>query len=177
MCGLRGWIANAHEYPAAGGACAAGAVHLSPPFLLRKNPRSVPTYTVVVCLGSIAIDRTKPSTRSRPLGLGRPRFVARQWRPPSEVLKTPIPVPAYTVDGTCGSIASANAQWPWRKFSTRRHVAPPSRVLKMALIAPAYKTLGFDGCTASWTTSCLENRLVQLSAPSVLLKTPSSVAT
>src|SRR5713226_7793509 len=77
------------------------SLHLAPPSVLFHTPRpSVPAYRVEGCPRSIARDTTGMPLRPVPL----------QLVPPFVVLKTPLGVPAYSVSGSPGLIASASTE-------------------------------------------------------------------
>src|SRR5262245_42731832 len=93
---------------------------------------------VVGIAGSISTEQTWSDTPA-----------VLQVVPPSTLLKSPEPVPAYTVVGVTGAIARATVPWV-RPVAVQ--VVPPSILLKTPRSAPAKTVAGVEGSLlTTWT--------------------------
>src|SRR5216684_2419739 len=110
------------------------------------------------------------------LGITNPVFV--QVAPPLMLLKTPLKLPTYNVEGVRGSITRALIERVPRPLLMAVQDSPPFVLLNIpASLVPAYTVwlVGIVGSTANAVTLGLvrpELLAVQVAAPSALRKNP-----
>src|SRR5262245_20447534 len=98
--------------------------HMPPPFVVLKippdDPRTVPAYSVLVAVGSMAMEKTIESS---------PVLMGVHEPPPTVLTATPPTPPAYTVAGDDGSTTSVVTRMGRSPPVSGDQLAPPSTVL------------------------------------------------
>src|SRR5262245_39769077 len=101
---------------------------------------TVPAYSVVVAVGSMAIEKTSGE---------RPVLMVLHEPPPTVLTKTPPKPPAYTVEGDDGSTTSVSTRTGASPPGSGDQFPPPSTVLNTpSSEVPTYAVPGVEGSLA-----------------------------